>query len=152
MEVKKMKVEIKKILFFGIIGILVFSSIGTIGVLGVNQNHKILSVSLDKDIDRVDDTQHHGSSRFCFFHVDTTEMEGLPNEERYSGVLTGVDATIYGASMFGVVPFPLIIFSTFFDTDEPIYVTIDFFWGLVDPTSENSIMIGGFARNLKWEW
>lgn len=143
-----MKVEIKKILLLGVIGILVLSSFGTIGVLGFNLNQKVISASLEKS----DDTQHHGSSRFCFFHVDTTEIEGLPNEERYSGVLTGVNATIYGASMFGVVPFPLIIFSTFFDTDEPIYIAIDFFWGLVDPTSENSIMIGGFARNLKWEW
>jgi len=152
MELKKMKVEIKKIMLFVIVGILVFSSIGTIGVLGVDQNHKINSMFLEKNIVRDADAKHHGSARFCIFHVDTTEIEGLPDEERYVGVLTRVNATVYGASMFGVVPIPLVILSTFLETDEPIHITMDFFWGMIDLTSENSTMIAGFVRNLKWEW
>ena len=142
-----MKRNIKNILLLNIIGILIISVFGVNIVSSIPQDIATTVQSVNYVQNQ---PMHKGKVRFGIIGIDTSNVAGLPNET-YAGVLTDVNITIYGATMFAVVPIPLLFLSTGFETSETIYIKMEFFWGAVDPTG-NTIMIGGFARNIEWQW
>jgi len=142
-----MKRNIKKILFLNVIGILIISVFGVNIVSSIPQDTATTVRSVTYGLNQ---PMHRGNVRLCIIGIETSNVVGLP-DETYAGILTDVNITLSGAIMFGVVPIPLVFLSTGFETSETIYLKMEFFWGAVDPT-ENTTMIGGFARNIEWEW
>ena len=142
-----MKKDIKKILLLNVIGILIISLFGANIVSSIPQDTAITVKSVTY---RLNQPTNKGNVRLGIIGIETSNVAGLP-DETYAGILTDVDITLSGANMFGVVPIPLAFLSTGFETSETIYLKMEFFWGAVDPTG-NTTMIGGFARNIEWEW
>jgi hypothetical protein len=143
----KMKKDIKKIFLLNVIGILIISVFGANIVSSISQDAAITVESVTYGPSQ---PMNKGSVRLGIIGIESSNVDGLP-DETYAGILTDVDITLSGANMFGVVPIPLVFLSTGFETGETIHLKMEFFWGAVDPTG-NITMIGGFARNIEWEW
>jgi len=134
----------KKIILFCFLSVLLILCMGMTNGLTM-KNMKTSSMQINEN-------QNHGSYNLCILGIETNNVEGLPDDEMYAGVLTDVDATLDGAIMFGIVPIPWMIFATGFHTNQTIHLKMDFFWGAIDPVYEDTTMMAGFARNLEWEW
>lgn len=93
---------------------------------------------------------HQGSARFCILVIESANGIGFPNDN-YIGVLSDVNATLNGKNKLIITPIPWLIFGTVFETNQTIYLTMEIFAGVIDP-SGNSIRVTGFAKNIVWEW
>ena len=93
---------------------------------------------------------YQGSARFCMIVIETSNGTGFPDNE-YIGALNDVNATLEGQNMLVVAPIPWLIFGTVFETNQTIYLTMEFFAGVVDST-DNTTTVTGFAKNVVWKW
>ena len=93
---------------------------------------------------------NQGSARFCIVVIETSNGTGFPDNE-YIGVLNKVNATLEGQNMLIVTPIPWLIFGTVFETNQTIYLTMEFFGGVIDSTG-NATRVTGFAKNVVWKW
>ena len=110
-----------------------------------------LTVAIDLENDKITKPVSKGGAKKGIIVVDHTEVEGAP-EEFYVGSLKDVDFQLNNAALFVVMPIPFFILMTMLENTDSIHLQIEYFWGITDPTLENSTMIWGYFRNAEWEW
>jgi hypothetical protein len=134
-----------KILSIIIVCIFAFPLFGFGNVLGISQKDIETNMKFQKI-----ESLHQGSALFCILVIESINETGFPDED-YIGVLSDINATLKGKNKLIVTPIPWVIFGTVFETNQTIYVTMEFFAGVIDP-SVNFTRITGFAKNIVWEW
>ena len=134
-----------KILSIIMVCIFAFPLLGLGNVLGVSQEDIATSMKFQKI-----ESLHQGSARFCILVIESTNGTGFPDDD-YIGVLNDLNATLKGKNKIIVTPIPWLIFGTVFETNETIYLNMEIFAGVIDP-SGNSTRVTGFAKNIVWKW
>ena len=110
-----------------------------------------LTVAIDVENDKIPEPISKGMARKGIIMVDHTEVEGAP-DKFYAGSLIDVDFQLSNVSLFAVMPLPFLFLVTMLENSDSIHLQISNFWGIIDPTLENSTMIAGYFRNAEWEW
>jgi len=110
-----------------------------------------LTIAINVENDMITKPLSTGVAKKGFIVVDHAEVEGTP-EEFYVGSLKDVDFQLNNAALFVVMPIPFFILMTMLENTDSIHLQIEYFWGITDPTLENSTMIWGYFRNAEWEW
>ena len=93
---------------------------------------------------------YEGYAPFGILYVTSSSIEGVP-ENTYTGIIGNLNITLSGDQTFSVVPLPWFILSTYFENSGIMYINMELFWGLIDPTGTDA-SLSGFGKNIEWKW
>ena len=134
-----------KILTIMLVLIFAFPLFGLCNGLSVSQKDIANSMKFQKI-----GSLHQGSARFCILVIESINGIGFPDDD-YIGVLSDVNTTLKENNKLIVTPIPWLIFGTVFETNQTIYLTMEIFAGVIEPSGDY-IRATGFAKNIVWEW
>ena len=138
-----------KLVLLVVLSVIIFSGFGSNVVTSVSMND-LKTVLQDSAMLNKRETSHSGEADFGIIYIDAQNVDGLP--DYHIGVLTNITITLSSVEMLAIVPIPMILFASVLENQDTIDLQMDFFWGYIDKAPDEDISVGGFGRNINWEW